>query len=123
MEQFPAPSQGLERLTLAGAIGAIVTASLCCVLPFVLVSVGIAGPWLARLQVFEPYRIPLDAVSLAGLATAWTVHLLRVRSCRAGDACALPRRLRATRIGLLVATVLILALIAAPYAIAYFGGS
>jgi len=118
----PPQPQGLERLTLAGAVGAIVAASLCCVVPFVLVSVGITGPWLAGLQVFEPYRIPLDVASVAALGSAWVVHLLRVRSCRAEDRCALPQRLRATRMGLLIATVLIAALIAAPYAIAYFGG-
>jgi mercuric ion transport protein len=118
----PSQTQRAERLGLAGAIGAIVVASLCCVVPFVLVSVGITGPWLAALQVFEPYRIPLDAVSVGALGSAWAVHLLRVRACRAQGACALPQRLRTTRTGLLIATILIVALIAAPYVIAYFGG-
>jgi len=123
VEQSPQQSQRLEGVTLVGAIGAVLAASLCCVLPFVLVSIGIAGPWLAGLQGFEPYRIPFDALSLAALGTAWGVHFFRVRSCRAGDGCALPQRLRRTRIGLMVATVFIGMLIAAPYAIAYFGGS
>lgn len=123
MEQTPQQPQRLEGFTLAGALGAVLAASICCVAPFVLVSIGITGPWLARLQVFEPYRIPFDILSLAALCTAWGIHFLRVRSCRAGDSCGLPNRLRRTRVGLLVATVLIGILIAAPYAIAYFGGS
>ena len=115
--------QSFEGFTIAGALGAILAASICCVVPFVLVSIGITGPWLARLQIFEPYRISFDVVSLVALGSAWGVHFFRVRSCRTGDGCGLPNRLRRTRVGLLVATVVIGILIAAPYAIAYFGGS
>lgn len=117
----PAPS--IERLPLIGALAAALASSLCCVLPFVLVSIGITGPWLARLQIFEPYRIPFDVASVAVLALAWTTHVVRVRSCGVEDGCALPRTVRRTRIGLLVATVLVGIIISAPYAIAYLGGS
>ena len=104
-------------------MGAIVAASLCCVVPFLLVSLGITGPWLARLQIFEPYRIPFDVVSVLAVIAAWIVHFARVRTCRSEDGCAIPQRLRRTRSGLLVATGLIVILVAAPYAIASFGGS
>jgi mercuric ion transport protein len=115
-------SQKVEGFTLAGAIVAVLASTLCCVVPFALVSIGITGPWLARLAIFEPYRIPLDLASMVALGTAWGVHLLRVRSCSPEQGCALPGRLRATRIGLAIATVLIVVLVGAPYAIAYFGG-
>lgn len=116
-------SPAADRLPLAGALLAALAGSLCCVLPFVLVSFGITGSWLARLQLFAPYRIPFDVASVAVLAVAWGVHVLRVRSCRALGDCALPQRLGRTRIGLLVATFIIGALVAAPYIIAYFGRS
>ena len=123
MQQNDAPRQAAERLTLLAALGAVAAASLCCVVPFLLVSLGITGPWLARLQIFEPYRIPFDVMSIFAVGVAWAVHLARVRTCRTDDGCAIPQRVRRTRSVLLVSTGLIVILVAAPYAIASFGGS
>jgi mercuric ion transport protein len=47
------------RLTSAAAA---IGASLCCVVPLVLVSLGISGAWLASLTALEPYR-PLFAMA------------------------------------------------------------
>jgi mercuric ion transport protein len=101
----------IDRVPLAGAIVAALVSALCCVVPFVLVSVGITGPWLARLQVFEPYRIPLDVASLVVVTVGWGVHVARVRSCRPGDGCAFPQRLRRTRMWLLIVTFVVVAIV------------
>lgn len=116
------PSMTTERVPIVGVILLGLASSLCCVLPFVLVSIGITGPWLARLRVFEPYRIGIDVASLIVLAIAWGSHVLVVRACRVDDRCGLPTRVRRTRIGLVIATVAVIAIIGTPYAISYFGG-
>ena len=50
----------------AGGIGAFL-AGVCCVVPFVLVSVGVGGAWLANLQAFAPYRPLFIGVALTAL--------------------------------------------------------
>ena len=114
-------SRKLQPAALGAAFAAALASSLCCVVPFVLVSIGITGPWLARLRVFDPLRIPFELASVVALAAAWLVHVRGVRSCSTAG-CALPLRLRRTRIGLALASVLIVALVAAPYVIARIEG-
>jgi len=80
------------------------------------------GTWIARLQGFDPFRVPLDAAALLALAAGWVVHVRRVRACSTASECALPQRLMRTRVGLTIATIVIVGLVAAPYLIARFGG-
>jgi len=44
-----------ESLLTGGSIIGAVLASGCCVLPFVLFSLGIGGAWMSNLRVLEPY--------------------------------------------------------------------
>lgn len=53
----------LSTLGLAAAIAAFVGAS-CCVLPMVLASAGLAGAWIASLEVFVAYRVYITIVAL-----------------------------------------------------------
>jgi mercuric ion transport protein len=55
---------------LVAAIAAFVGAS-CCVLPLVLASVGLAGAWIASLEVFVIYRRPVTAIALIVIAIGW----------------------------------------------------
>ena len=115
-------SRAVERVSIAGALVTVVAGSLCCVLPFVLVSLGITGSWLGVLQIFEPYRLGLDAASVAALIVGWGVYGYSQRACTAAQPCVSPVRSRRMGIGLAVASIIVGALIAAPYLIAYFGG-
>ncbi len=105
-------------MSVGAAVTAAIGSTVCCVLPFVLVSLGITGPWLARLQVFEPFRIPLDVTGGVAIAAAWASLLYSRRACRANGACALPAVQRRTTIALTVVTVIVVGLALAPYAIA-----
>ncbi len=65
-------------------------ASACCVLPLVLVAlgVGLGGAWLSTLAVLEPLRPPLVIVTLALLGLAgWRLYRTP-RTCELAESCA-----------------------------------
>lgn len=71
---------------LVGALAAI-TASLCCVVPLLLVTLGVGGAWVASLTRFEPLRPIFIAITLAMLFLAWR-KLYRPAHCESGRVCA-----------------------------------
>lgn len=117
-----AGSQTIGRASIVGALVTVVAGSLCCVLPLVLVSVGITGSWLGALQIFEPYRLALNAASVASLIVGWSVYGWSRNACTTAGPCTSSARSRRMGIGLTVASIVVGLLIAAPYLIAYFGG-
>jgi mercuric ion transport protein len=64
------PSTTSTRWALLTGAAAAVGASLCCVVPLVLVSLGIGGAWLASLTALEPYRPWFAGSALAALTFA-----------------------------------------------------
>ena len=56
---------------LAGAALAAIGASLCCLGPLALVSVGVSGAWISNLTVLEPYRWVFAAVAVGFMGYAW----------------------------------------------------
>jgi|TARA_R110000868_G_scaffold133653_3_gene345345 uncharacterized membrane protein YqaE (UPF0057 family) len=65
------------RLPIIGGITAAIGASLCCVGPFVFLSLGISGAWIGNLSLLEPYRPGIHhacyvVVRLDGLAGSST---------------------------------------------------
>jgi mercuric ion transport protein len=64
---------------------ATLLASACCVLPLVLVIIGLSGAWISRMRVLEPYAPVLIGVALAALVlAAWQIFRA---GARAGAAC------------------------------------
>ena len=64
-----------ERAALAAGGIAALLAGACCLGPFVLVSIGIGGAWLANFQLLEPYRPVLLGVAIAALGFAgWRIY-------------------------------------------------
>lgn len=103
-------------MSAASAIGA----SLCCVVPLVLVSLGIGGAWLASLTALEPYRPWLAGLALAALGfAAWRVYGPASR-CDDDRACAEPSVLRRRRWLLWIAAAVIVPLLLFPYYIQWF---
>jgi mercuric ion transport protein len=56
------------------AVLASLAASTCCVLPLVLVLVGVGGAWMANLAALKPFTPFLVAVTLGALG--WAAYLL-----------------------------------------------
>jgi mercuric ion transport protein len=71
----------LSIVGLALALAAFVGAS-CCALPLILASLGLAGAWIANLEVFVVYRAYITVAALVLIVFGWAVALRRRSSSR-----------------------------------------
>lgn len=111
-------SGGLKAVLAAsgGLLGAI-AASSCCIVPLVLFMLGIGGAWVGNLTALAPFQPIFIVVTLGFLATGYYVTYRRPRAaCAQGEACARPLQGRLVKLALWVATALIAAALAFPYA-------
>ncbi len=113
--QGDAESRAPERTALAAGGIAALLAGACCLGPFVLVSVGIGGAWLANFQLLEPYRPFLIAIAVAALGFAgWRIYR-PATACEPGVACAVPRIGRWYKLGFWSVAALLLVTLTFPY--------
>src|SRR5258708_36086158 len=87
---LPASERGhveRERLVAVGGILGALAASSCCIVPLLLFSLGIGGPWVGNLTALAPYK-PLFVAGVAGLLG--DACFLLVRKPHAGCAHASP---------------------------------
>jgi mercuric ion transport protein len=100
---------------VGGAIAGI-GASLCCLGPLVLISVGVSGAWISNLTLLEPYRWILAALALAFMGYAWKrIYRPSAAQCEPGSVCALPQTKRAHRVLFWIIAALVLVALAFPY--------
>ncbi|GMR07308.1 MAG: Hg(II) uptake system permease component MerT family [Gammaproteobacteria bacterium] len=107
-------SSGQKGSMFAAGLAAI-GASLCCVAPLVLLSLGIGGAWISTLTALTPYRWIFISITAGFLGWAFYKLYIAPRQCVSGDACALPGVLRNQRIIFWVVTVALITLITFPY--------
>ena len=93
---------------VAGGILGALAASSCCVLPLVLFGLGARGAWIANLTRLAPYQPFFIAASFACLGYGyWLVYRSSKIACADGTcARSIPNRL--VKLGLVVATVLVI---------------
>ena len=77
-------------LAAGGVVGAIL-ASACCVIPLLLVMLGVSGAWKGNLTALEPYK-PYIAIVTMGLIGVgfWRVYFQPQAACVDGSYCARP---------------------------------
>lgn len=100
MEHVSQPGAS-ERWLAAGGVAGAILASSCCVLPLVLVTLGIGGAWMSHLRAvapLKPYVLTATAV-LLGLGF-WHVHGRATQACEPGTLCAAPAARRFTKLAL-----------------------
>jgi len=102
------------RPLLVAALAAI-GASLCCVVPFVLLALGIGGAWLAGLRALAPYRPLFVAAVLVFLGLAFHRLYVAPRRCADGELCATPAVLRRQRLIFWLVSAALLGLVAFPW--------
>lgn len=106
--------------SLAAGVLAAIGASVCCVGPLVLLTLGIGGAWVANLTAFEPLRPWFIAATLVFLGLAFRRLYLQPQVCEPGAACAEPMvRARQRRILWLV-TLALLVLLSVPWLAPFF---
>ena len=111
------PTSSLTALLAAGA--AAIGASVCCVVPLVLVLMGISGAWISTLTALDAWRPWLSAATLLCLGWAFWSLYGPASGCRAAGACTDVAALRRRRAWLWIATLVIAALLLFPYCITW----
>ena len=113
-------TDGKTRWGLMGAVVAAVGASVCCLGPLLLLALGIGGAWIGNLTAMEKYRPFWTVATLVFLGLAF----IRVYGKPEGEACAPgstcpPNTGRRNKVLFWIVTLLVLGLLALPYAIPY----
>ena len=131
MDEIRKMNRGLDRgvapsgnrdgwLAAGGVIGAIL-ASTCCVVPLVLVMLGVSGAWIGNLTMLEPYKSLFTAVALVFVGLGfWHVYFRPKRECADDSYCARPRSSIITKSALWIATILIAAALTINWWAPYF---
>ena len=113
------PAKSSLPAIVAASLAAI-AASVCCVVPLVLVLLGISGAWIANLTALDVWRPWFSAATLVCLGLAfWNVYGPASR-CRTDGACMDARVLRRRRRWVWIASVLIGLLLLFPYYVGWF---
>lgn len=95
-------------LAAGGIIGALL-ASTCCVVPLVLVTLGVSGAWIGNLTAMEPFKPYVAAATLGLIALGFRQVYFRPKpACEEGSYCARPASSFVTKSALWAATALVL---------------
>lgn len=105
---------------LAAGVLAAIGASVCCVGPLVLLTLGIGGAWIASLTSLEPIRPWLIAATLLFLGLAFRRLYLQPQVCEPGALCAEPIVLKRQRLIFWGVALALLVLLAVPWMAPYF---
>lgn len=109
------------KLLAAGGILAALGAASCCVLPFVLFTLGISGAWIGNLTALEAYQPVFAVLAVACLGYGFYLVYRKPKIACADDTyCASPSSNRVAKIGLWVATVLVIIAVGFPRIAALF---
>ena len=103
------------KQTLWASALSAVGASLCCVAPLVLVTLGIGGAWVAALTELEPLRPVFVVLALGLLGLAWHKLYRSPAVCEPSKPCAQAKVQRRQRLAFWLASVPLLLLLAFPW--------
>ena len=106
--------------SLVASVLAALGASLCCVVPLVLLALGIGGAWIGNLTALEPYRPIFIGLTLLFLGLAFRRLYITAPVCTPGTVCVVPRVLARQRTVFWVVVVLLGALLAVPWVVPLF---
>lgn len=90
-ENSPANERRSRWLVAGGMLGAFLASS-CCIVPLVLISLGVSGAWIGQLTALEPYKPLFLLVAIGFLAAGfWDVYFRKTSVCEDGGYCARPQ--------------------------------
>lgn len=108
-EQTNDQSINRGRYAAIASVLAALLASSCCVVPLVLVTLGVSGVWIGSLTSLDPYKGYFSAIALVFLAAGfWQAYKKQPGACDSDTLCAKPTSRRITKTVLWVAAILIL---------------
>lgn len=104
-------------LSVGGFLAALGAAT-CCVVPFALFFAGVGGAWIGNLTALKPYQPLFVALAVGCLGTGFYFVYRKpgAAECVEGSYCARPSSRRLTKIGLWIATIVVVVAVGFPYA-------
>lgn len=99
--------RAIKWTTAGGLLAAFGVCAACCLLPFTLVSLGVAGAWVGALDALAPYKWIFIGLAAALLGYGfYAAYWKPQRACAAGPACEVCGTGRSARVALWIATIL-----------------
>jgi mercuric ion transport protein len=108
------------KQTLIAAVLAGIGASLCCVAPLLLLSLGIGGAWVATLTAFEPWRPIFLGLAALFIGLSFRKLYLTHPICETGKPCAEEAVIRKQRFIFWSVTLPLIGLLAFPWIAPFF---
>lgn len=108
-----------KQAMIAGVFAAI-GASLCCVAPLLLLSLGLGGAWVSSLTLFQPVRPLFVILTLLFVGLAFRSLYLIPKACAAGEPCSDDTALSRQRFIFWLVAVPLLGLLAFPWFAPWF---
>jgi mercuric ion transport protein len=93
---------------LIGGIIAAFLSTVCCIVPLLLLTLGIGGAWMSNLTALEPYKPFFIIIACLFLWIAFQKIFLTKTDCKDDKPCAVPENNQKYKIIFWIATVLIL---------------
>ncbi len=104
-----------QKQAMIASVLAGIGASLCCVVPLVLLSLGLGGAWVANLTAFAPVRPVFMGLTLLFIGLSYRMLYLTAQTCEPGKPCADAEVIRKQRFIFWGVTIPLLGLLAFPW--------
>ena len=108
--------------TNIGAVLAAIGASVCCVGPLLLLSLGVSGAWISTLTSFESVRPIFIILTLLFIGLSYRKLYLIPNNCKEDEICALADSQKKQKLTFWVISIFILLLLVFPWYVPYFMG-
>ncbi len=96
--------RGAATLGTVASVGALFSATACCILPLALAGLGLGASGLAAVV---PFHWPLTLAAMALLAAGWLLYIRKRRTCSRDASCVAARPSRSTFVLLSVASAFV----------------
>ena len=97
-----------KNLPLMGGLITALLSTICCIVPLLLLLLGIDGSWVANLTALEPYKPVFIGISVALLAFAYWQIFFQKQECEEGKICAVPENKAKYKVIFWIAALIIL---------------
>jgi len=108
-----------RKALFAGGMAAIL-ASACCLLPLLLLALGISGAWISKLSILAPYQPIFIGLALVALFFAARRIWRPVAECLPGEVCAMPQVKTAYKMLFIAVAVLVILALTFPFFAPWF---
>jgi mercuric ion transport protein len=103
-------NNAIKWTAAGGVLASLGVSAACCLLPFVMLSVGVAGAWVTALDALAPHKWIFITLTVALLSYGFYAMYFRPKTnCAAEVNCDTRNSGRSVRVGLWVATILAIA--------------